>query len=213
LQYLTLTQPDISFLVNKVCQFLHSPTSKHWAAVNQILQYIKGTLHLAIHIRKSSYMLLSAFADADWAGCPDDRRSTWGFAIFLGPNLISWSARKQPTVSRSSTKAEYKALANATEELMWIQKLLHELKVPHPTAARLWCDNIGAKYLSKSLVFHARIKHIEIDCHLVREQVARKIVDIRFISSRDQVADGFTKGLSAPLLEAFKRNLNLQGKL
>jgi hypothetical protein len=77
-------------------------------------------------------MLLSAFADADWAGCPDDRRSTWGFAIFLGPNLISWSARKQPTISSSSTEAEYKALANATAELMWIKKLLHELKVPHP---------------------------------------------------------------------------------
>jgi hypothetical protein len=92
---------------------------------------------------------------------------------------------------------------------MWIQKLLHELKVPHFTAARLWCDNIGAKYLSENPIFHARTKHIEIDYHFVREHVAQKLLDIRFISSRDQVADGFTKALSAPLLEAFKRNLNL----
>jgi hypothetical protein len=156
LQYLTLTQPDIYFSVNKVYQFLHSPTSKHWAAVKQI--YV------------------------DCAGCPDDHKSTGGFAIFLGPNLISWSARKQPTISRSSTEAEYKALANAIAELMWIQKLLYELKVPHPTTTRLCCDNIGAKYLSKNPVFHARTKHIEIDYNFMREQVAQKLLDVRFIS-------------------------------
>jgi hypothetical protein len=114
-------------------------------------------------------MLVSAFSDADWAGCVDDRRSTGGFAVFLGPNLISWSAKKQPTVSRSSIEAEYKALANATAELMWIQKMLSELKVPHQPVARLWCDNIGARYLSANPVFHARTKHIEIDFHFVRE--------------------------------------------
>jgi hypothetical protein len=87
-------------------------------------------------------MVVSTFSDVDWAGCPDDRRSTGGFAVFLGSNLISWSARKQPTMSRSSTKAEYRALANAIAEVMWVQKLLSELKVPHPIAARLWCDNL-----------------------------------------------------------------------
>jgi hypothetical protein len=84
--------------------------------------------------------------------------------------LISWSGRKQPTVSRSSTEAEYKALANATVELMWIHKLMKELKISHPPVARLWCDNIGARYLSANLVFHPRTKHIEIDFHFVRER-------------------------------------------
>ena len=142
LQYLTLTRPDIAFAVNKVCQFLHAPTTVHWSAVKRILRYVKGTVNLGLQIRRSRSMLVSSFSDANWAGCVDDRRSTGGFAVFLGENLVSWTARKQPTVSRSSTEAEYKALANATAEMIWVQKLLTELGVAHPPRALLWCDNI-----------------------------------------------------------------------
>jgi len=158
-------------------------------------------------------MLVSAFSDADWAGCPDDTRSMGGFAVYLGCNIVSWCARKQATMSRSSTEAEYKSVANATAEVMWIQKLLDELGIPHPQAACLWCDNIGAKYLSASPVFHARTKHIEIDYHFVREQVAAKRLDIRFISTKDQIADGFTKALPVKQTEMFRNNLNLSDKL
>jgi histone deacetylase 1/2 len=213
LQYLTLTRPDISFSVNKVRQFLHSPTTTHWEAVKRILRYVKGTIGFGLKIRKSESMLVSAFADADWAGCPDDRRSTGGFAVFIGCNLVSWCARKQATVSRSSTEAEYKALANATAEMMWIRKLLDELGITYPRTARLWCDNIGAKYLSANPVFHARTKHIEIDYHFVREQVASKCLDVRFISTSDQVADGFTKALPVRQTMMFRNNLNLIDKL
>jgi histone deacetylase 1/2 len=209
LQYLTLTRPDISFAVNKVCQFLAAPTTAHYEAVKRILRYVKGTVSTGLFLQKSPSTLLNIYTDADWAGCPDDRRSTGGFAIFLGPNLVSWSSRKQPTVSRSSTEAEYKALANGTAEAMWIQSVLKELGVFQPKPPVLWCDNLGATYLSANPVFHARTKHIEIDFHFVREKVALGALDVRFIASGDQIADIFTKPVTTQLLSRFSSNLNL----
>lgn len=164
---------------------------------------------IGLKLHKTSSTLVSAFSDADWAGSGDDRRSTGGFAVFLGTNLVSWSARKQGTVSRSSTESEYKAVADATAEIMWIQTLLRELNINSPKAVKLWCDNIGAKYLLVNPVFHARTKHIEVDYHFVRERVARKLLEIDFVPTGDQVADGFTKALSVRLLENFKHNLNM----
>jgi hypothetical protein len=174
---------------------------------------VQGTVGLGISIKKSISMLVSAFLDADWAGCPNDKRSTGGFAVFLGCNLITWCARKQAAVSRSSTETKYKSLANATAEVMWVQKLLNELSISHPRAACLWCDNIGAKYLSASLVFHARTKNIKIDYHFVRERVAAKLLDIGFISTVDQIADGFTKALPEWLTIKFRDNLSLTSTL
>jgi histone deacetylase 1/2 len=124
--------------------------------------------------------------------------------------LISWSAKKQATASRSSSEAEYKAIANATTEIMWIQTLLKEIGVKVRSAAKLWCDNLGAKYLSANPVFHARTKHIEVDYHFVRERVMRKLLQIDSVPTGDQVADCFTKAFTVRLLENFKRNLNLR---
>jgi histone deacetylase 1/2 len=119
LQYLTFTHPDLSFSVNKVCQYLHAPTTTHWTAAKRILQYVKDTVNVGTTFQKSSSTLLSAFSDADWAGCLDDKCPTGGFVIFIGPKLVFWSAKKQPAVSRSSTEAEYKSSANATTEVIF----------------------------------------------------------------------------------------------
>jgi hypothetical protein len=170
------------------------------------------TLDVGLRIRKSNSVLFSAFSDADWAGSIDDRRSTGGFAIYLGSNLVSWSARKQATVSRSSIKGEYKAMANATAEVIWVESLLVELGVKLRQPSCLWCDNLGATYLSANPVFHARAKHIEIDFHFVRERVAKRQLQVRFIASNDQVADGFTKALPTHKLEVFRSNLNLESR-
>lgn len=145
--------------MNKVCQFLHAPTTLHWTAAKTILRYVSGTLGLSITFTKYKSHMVRAVSDADWARCVDDRQLTCGFAIFYGSNLVSWSARKQAMVSRSSTKAEYKALANAMAELIWIQTLLKELGIPgQHRATYLWCDNLGATYLSANPIFHSRMK-------------------------------------------------------
>lgn len=110
LQYLTPIRLDISFAGNRVCRFMQSPTSNCWMAVKIIVRYVKGTITVGLHLKRSSSVLLSAFTDKDWAGCPNDRRSTSGFAIYFGPNLISWNSRKEATMSRSSTEVKYKGL-------------------------------------------------------------------------------------------------------
>lgn len=129
--------------------------------------------------------------------------------MFVGSNLISWIGRKQATVTCYSTEAEYKSVANATTQVMWIQKLLEELGALSPKVAQLWCDNIGVTYLSANPDFHTRTKHIEVDYHFVRERVAQKLLSIRFIFIGDQVADGFTKPLPMKQLEMSRNNHNL----
>ena len=116
-------------------------------------------------------------------------------------------------MSHSSTEAKYKAVADATAEIIWVQSLLRELRVTSPRPPVLWCDNIGATYLSSNLVFHARTKHIEVDYHFVRERVAQKLLCIKFILSKDQLADIFTKPLPLPQFEACRRNLTLLSSL
>ncbi|KAJ4755031.1 hypothetical protein LUZ62_089436 [Rhynchospora pubera] len=196
LQYVTITRPEISFPVNKCSQFMHSPTTEHWIAVKRILRYLKGTITHGLYFQASSPLTLHAYSDSDWAGCPDDRRSTSAFCIYLGPNLISWSSKKQPTVSKSSTEAEYRSLALAGAELIWVQHILHELHQTPSQTPILWCDNVGAAYLASNPMYHARTKHVEIDFHFIRERVVARQLLVQFISSRDQIADGLTKGLT-----------------
>jgi hypothetical protein len=206
LQYCTLTRPEIAYSVNQLCQHMHAPSSTHWIAAKRVLRYLNGSPDHGLYYTKSN-LQLNAFCDSDWAGCPDDRRSTSGFAVFLGDCLIAWSAKKQAVVSRSSTEAEYRSLSIATAELYWLRMLFKELKIFLSTPPVLWCDNVSALALASNPVFHARTKHIEVDYHFVREKVLNRDIIIKFISTQDQVADIFTKGLSSARFLALKVKL------
>lgn len=206
LQYLTLTRPEISHAVNVVCQHMHAPQACHYALVKRILRYLKGTLSHGLHFT-SGPLVLTAYADADWAGDSSDRRSTTGFCIFLGSNLLSWCAKKQPTVARSSTEAEYRALAQCTADIVWLHQLLDELHVSSATPYVLWCDNSSAIALANNPVFHARTKHIEVDYHFIREKVLARVVQVLHIGTAAQIADIFTKPLSRARFQLLKDKL------
>ncbi|GJU52944.1 ribonuclease H-like domain-containing protein [Tanacetum coccineum] len=171
LQYLTFTRPDISYAVQQVCLFMHDPREPHLSALKRILRYVRGTLSYGLQLYSSMTSSLVAYSDADWAGCPTTRRSTSGYCVFLGNNLLSWSSKRQFTLSRSSAEAEYRGVANAVAETCWLRNLLRELHTPLATATLVYCDNVSAIYLSSNPVQHQRTKHIEIDIHFVRDQV------------------------------------------
>ncbi|GJR75218.1 ribonuclease H-like domain-containing protein [Tanacetum coccineum] len=182
LQYLTFTRPDISYVVQQICLYMHDPRDPHFTALKH----------------------------ADWAGCPVTRRSTSGYCVFLGDNLLSWSAKRQVTLSRSSAEAEYRGVANVVAETAWIRNLLLELHTPLSTATLVYCDNVSAVYLSTNPVQHQRTKHIEIDIHFVREYVASGQVRVLHVPSRFQYADIFTKGLPTALFLEFRSSLNVR---
>lgn len=207
LQYATITRPEISFTVNKVSQYMACPLDNHWKAVKRILRYLADTIDLGLHIRKSA-LELTAFCDLDWAADLDDRRSISGYCVYFGKSLISWCSKKQSVVSRSSTEAEYRSLAQVVSEVTWLSSLLHELRIKLPAPPIVWVDNLSAISLASNPVLHARTKHIELDIHFIRDKVAAGAVDLRHVPSIDQIADIFTKPLS---LQFFSRLRNRLG--
>ncbi|KAK2437071.1 putative mitochondrial protein [Trifolium repens] len=195
LNYLTVTRPDISFAVSVVSQFLNSPCQEHMDAVIRILKYIKGAPGKGLIYKDRGHTQIVGYSDADWAGSPIDRRSTSGYCVLVGGNLISWKSKKQNVVARSSAEAEYRAMALVTCELIWLKQLLKELQFENAKPMTLICDNQAALHIASNPVFHERTKHIEIDCHFVREKIESGDIVTNFVNSNDQLADVFTKSL------------------
>nr|KYP62850.1 Copia protein [Cajanus cajan] len=194
--YLTNTRPDITYAVQNLSQFVAHPTTAHQQAASRILRYIKSSLGAGLIFPASNTLQLKAFSDSDWAGCLDTRRSITGYAVYLGSSLISWKSKKQATVSRSSSKAEYRAMASVVCELQWLTYLLQDFRVSFIQPSTLYYDNRSALHITANPVFHERTKHIEIDCHIVRDKALQGLIKLLPISSVNQLADIYTKPLS-----------------
>ncbi|WVZ84579.1 hypothetical protein U9M48_031602, partial [Paspalum notatum var. saurae] len=210
LQYLTFTKPDIAYAVQQVCLHMHTPREPHLAALKRIVRYIQGTLDLGLLLWPSASSDLVIYSDADWAGCPDTRKSTSGHAVFLGDNLVSWSSKHQMTVSRSSAEAEYRVMANVFAEASWLRQLLQELHVPLRRSTLVYYNNISTVYMASNPVQQQRTKHIEIDFHFVRDRAALGEVRVLHVPTSLEFTDIFTKGLPSPVFTEFRSSLNVR---
>lgn len=197
LLYLCHTRPDITFVVSVISRYMHDPRSEHLEVVNRILRYLKGTPRKGLLFESNGHLVVDWYNDADWGSCLDDRRSTSGYCVFVGGNLVSWRSKKQPVVSKSTAKAEYRAMSQGLSEMLWVRNLLTELKLLREGPLHVWCDNWLAICIANNPVQHDRTKHIEIDRFFIKEKVDAGIIKIDQVSSGQQITNCLTKGLGA----------------
>lgn len=197
--YLSITRPDIMFTVQLLTQFMQSPTSVHMQAAKRLLRYLSGTTTQGILLASHSAAKLTAYCDSDWASCPTTRRSTSGYCIFLGESPISWKTKKQNVVARSSTEVEYRSMALTTCEVTWISALLKDLGLKNIPPAVLKCDNQAAIAIAANPILHEKTKHVDIDCHYMRDQLKAGVIQTEHVSSSDQVVNVMTKVLPVKL--------------
>jgi hypothetical protein len=193
--YLCHTRPDISHAVSVVSRYMHDPRDGHMEAAQRILRYLKGTPGKGLWFKSNGHLGVDGYCDADWASCLDDRRSTSGYCVFVGGNLVSWRSKKQSVVSKSTAEAEYRAMSQGLSEMIWVRNLLSELKVLRKGSVKVWCDNMPAINIANNPVQHDRTKHVEIDRFFIKEKIDAGIISLAHVSSGQQVADCLTKGL------------------
>ncbi|XP_074315635.1 uncharacterized protein LOC141651839 [Silene latifolia] len=209
LVYLAVTRPDLSFSVHVLSQFLQQPREAHMEAALRVVRYLKGSPEQGVLLRSASSLTVSGWCDSDFGACPLTRRSVTGWFVFLGDSPVSWKTKKQYTVSLSSSEAEYRSMATLVCELKWLKGLLASLDVPISVPMQLFCDNQSALHLSQNPVFHERTKHIEIDCHFVRDAITGGIVVPAHVPTDAQIADIFTKPLGDRQFHTLLRKLGI----
>ncbi|XP_019266000.1 PREDICTED: uncharacterized protein LOC109243508 [Nicotiana attenuata] len=193
LNFLTNTTLDIAYSVHHLSQFMQTPREAHLKAAIHVLRYLKKDPTLGIFLSNDPSYKITAYCDSDWAACPDSRRSVSGYLVLFGGSPISWKSKKQTTVSLSSAEAEYRSLRKVVGELVWVQRLLEELIVSCPDPIQVFCDSQTTIHIAKNPIFHERTKHIEVDCHFVRDKLHDGLITLHHISTHDQLADILTK--------------------
>uniref|UniRef100_A0A1S4BPR5 Uncharacterized mitochondrial protein AtMg00810-like n=1 Tax=Nicotiana tabacum TaxID=4097 RepID=A0A1S4BPR5_TOBAC len=199
LNFLQHTRPDISFCVQHLSQFLKAPQVPHMLDALHVLRYLSNAPDLGILLSSSFDVSIKAYSDSDWVACAESRRSVSVFYITLGGSPISWKSKRQPIVSLSSVEAKYMALRKVVAEVSWLVRILGDLSLHISAPVPIYCNNIAALHIAKNPVFHERTKHIEINCHYVRESLNFGLISLHFVPSSAQLADIMTKALPGPL--------------
>jgi hypothetical protein len=198
----TCTRPDVSYAVCILSQFMSDPGEEHWMLAKRVLRYLKGSLGVQLVFGgDSGGTELEGFADANWGEDIVDRRSYSGYVFRIGNSLVSWRCRKQPTVAKSSTEAEYMALGSAAQECLWLRSLLAELGLAPGGATTIFEDNQGAAFLAQNPKINDRSKHIDISHHFIRDHIKEGRIMLQHVDSANQLADSLTKPHPRPRLD------------
>ena len=202
----TRTRPDIAYAVNTVAKFTAYPTEQHWKAVKHIFRYLAGTINFGLKYSKTEQAECIGFSDADWGGDTDDRKSTSGYLFKVTGGPVSWRSKKQSCVALSTAEAEYMSLTLATQEAIWINRLLGELKLQKEPLepVTVYEDNQSAICMTKNPQFHGRSKHVDIKYHFVRDEVKKGTINIQYCRSENMIADMLTKSLFADRFEKLR---------
>ena len=204
------TRPDIAQAVAAVSKFNSCPNESHLTAVKRIFRYLKGTLEFVLKYMQSDFGLeLLGFSDADWAGDLDNRRSTTGNLFMLANGVITWLSKRQVTVSLSTAEAEYVALCSATQEAIWLRRLLGELGWDQEKPTKIYEDNQGTIAMSKNPVNHSRTKHIDIKYHLVCDAVQNNLIELEYCQTEKMLADIMTKPLARGQFEMLRAKMGI----
>ena len=209
LRYLTCTRPDILYATGLVSRYMETPTTTHFKSAKRILRYLKGTINFGLFYSISADYKLVGYSDSDWAGNIDDRKSTTGFVFFMGDTAFTWLSKKQPIVTLSTCEAEYVAATACTCHAIWLRNLLKEVSMSQIDPTEICVDNKSAIALAKNPVFHDRSKHIDTRYHYIRECVASSEVQLKFVKSRDQIADIFTQPLKTEDFIRLRQSLGI----
>ena len=197
------TRPDIAFAVTCLSRYLSNPSPDHWNYACYIMHYLQGTKSFKIHFKGASNDGLVAYSDSDWAEDKDDRHSTSGMLFLMAGGAISWVSRRQPTISLSSTEAEYKAASDTCRQMAWLRTFSGELGYDMSYSTPLFLDNRGTIFNSVNPVVERRTKHVDVWYHYIREYYAAGQVDIFHVVSEDELADALMKNVPFSGIEKF----------
>ncbi|KAL9348429.1 hypothetical protein Peur_059795 [Populus x canadensis] len=197
------------YAVSLISRYMENPKEIHLLAAKRIFRYLQGTADFGLLYKKGEHSDLMGFTDSDYAGDQDDRKSTSGYVFMLGTGAVSWSSKKQPIVTLSTTEAEFVAAASCACQAIWLRRILEEIQFKQQGATSIYCDNSSTIKLSRNLVLHGRSKHIDVKYHFLRDLAKDEVINLIFCKSEDQVADIFTKPLKTPLFHKLRELLGV----